>query len=512
MISVSEIESREQLSQIKQRWDSLLSECEDQAPYLTFEWYRTALETFDSDKTPLLLFFSTSGRDVALIPLVHKTLKISGFTFHQISFVYNPYTPYQRVIHRDGIQDILSNLINHLRNKFGSLFYLDLDEIRITSQEENAVNDLAAEGTFFFLKEIKTGSRYLILKEDFEQTLGALKSKTQKEFRRKIKRMSKLGEIDLIKIRGDNQIDEHLDRYFTFRAHTWKGEEPNPEFYYKLCKEFDKVGKLYFYALTIEGKPIAYLIGLLGTDTIYGVKTTYDPSYYAFSPGVILFYKSIEHMFSISGLREFDIGRGDEQFKREWTSLTHEHTRLTIYPNTSFWHIVNNTRYNVLPLMKKNWIFNKVYSAIRSRVTGEAQPPAGNITEVTKKVQKQITWDDYKKLADSIQYSVRFAQAEDLERMTVAMAAPNFREVQERMNKMHCVLVLDDSSILAYFWMPPKPHPTGREEKETPKITINEWGMDESRADERTRDECIAIMLKLLIDKGITEKGVILVT
>jgi CelD/BcsL family acetyltransferase involved in cellulose biosynthesis len=58
-------------------------------------------------------------------------------------------------------------------------------------------------------------------------------------------------------------------------------------------------------------------------------------------------------MSTIPEIREFDIGRGDEQFKREWTSLFHEHQRLIIRPKTALWRTAHVVQHYVLPVIKR---------------------------------------------------------------------------------------------------------------------------------------------------------------
>lgn len=366
MISVDEIYTHNQLRQIKTRWNSLLTQCRCCVPYLSFQWYLSALETMDKDKEPLLIFFKSSNKDIGFAPLVRKRMKLLGFTLDVISFVHNPYTPWQAFVYLDKFENVLTGLIKYLRNRFGGLFSLNLNEVRLTESEETAIDNLAGRGLILFRCEEKSGSRYLILGESFDQTLKNLKKKTQKEFKRKLRRISEIGKLDLIRIQGKNQLEQHLDYFFRLYARTWKGKEPRPEFYYHLCTRFENLGALFFYALTLNDKPIAYLICLQGGDTMYAIKTTYDPSYYDFSPGIVLFYKCIEDMFNIPQIREFDIGRGNEQFKREWTSLSHQHTKLLIYPNTVFRQFANRLRYNVLPHLRRYDTFEKVYSTVRS--------------------------------------------------------------------------------------------------------------------------------------------------
>lgn len=510
MLSVEEISNLEQLNQSKERFDNLIRQSDCCAPYLNFEWYRSALETIDSDKQPMLLFFKTSGNDIGLAPLVGKKLSRWGLICHIISFIENPYTPYQGLIYIDKYKDILTNLIGYLQNRYGGLFFLDLDEIRLTHEEEKIIKYLAANDFILLRMEEKPGSRYLILKENFEYTRNTLNKKTQKEFRRKIRRLSNLGVIDLVKIQGDNQIVSHLDRFFKFYARTWKGEEPHPEFYYRLCKQFDTLGRLYFYALTLDARPIAYLICLSGKDTMYGIKTTYNPSYYAFSPGVILFYKCIEDMFNIPGIREFDIGRGNEQFKREWTSLVHPHTRLLIYPNTVFWQISNRIRYDMLPRMKKYRSFEIFYSALRSQWLHGDNSRINGSSETRKIVKKRITIEDYIGIPVTDRYLVRYAEPGDLDHLAVAMSAHNFRQVQQRMDRQRCILILRGNRILAYFWLVSHGETECENDTNSEEVFIDNYGISEDLPSEYLEKEFIPIMLKFMGHEKPGTKAVVL--
>ena len=507
-IAVTEARDRGELSRFKERWESILEQSSVRAPYFSFDWYETALETIDKDKTPLLLFFESSGKDMGFAPLVYKKKRISSFSYFEVGFIYNPYTPYQGFVYVDGFKEIVTAMLRHLRKAFGSLFYLDLNEIRLTPEENEVLVDLSSSGLFTLDRQEKPGSRYLILKENFEKTLDDLKSKTKKEFRRKINRMSQLGNIGLIRAQGDEQIDRHLEQYFRLSARTWKGEEPQPEFYYKLCKKLEKSGKLYFYGLTLDEQPIAYLICAVGGDTIYGLKITYNPSYYAFSPGVILLYNCIENMFTIQGLREFDIGRGNEQFKREWTPLFHEHTWLIIYPDTLLWKSLNYIRRNILPAMRRQRAFDKLYSSVRSRLVGQEVRREGAAVESAGSAYKNAPWEEYKDIASGIDFTARFAYEDDIERLAVATSACSFKEVKDLLNQRQCLLIVEGVNIIAYFWIQPTAKKTAEDSAEALETIINDWGVDCERASEHLERECTAVMLKFLVDKGIVNKGV----
>ncbi|HPL88334.1 MAG TPA: GNAT family N-acetyltransferase [Deltaproteobacteria bacterium] len=498
-IEVEAITRREDVPLVRGRWESLALWCGCTAPYLSHEWYSTALETVDREKDPLLVFFKQGGEDVGLAPLVHSRGQGALRFLHKIGFVSNPFTPYQGVLHAGDFKSVFAQLMRFLEQRFGSRFVLDLDEMRPALHETQGLDELSMqEGLFLCRMKQKSGSRYLLLRKTFEENYQALAKHTQKEFKRKINRISRLGKISLLRVSGREQIDCHLGCFFDMYARTWKGAEPHPEFYYLLCRRFDDRGGLRFHALTLNDRPIAYLISILSGDTVYGIKTTYNPSYYAYSPGVLLFYKVIEDMFNTPGIREFDIGRGDEQFKREWTSSTHEQVRVLCYPRNLMWKSVTSLQYELLPRWRQNERFDACYSSLRrllAKNRREAGPAAPGPSEQRQAV-KEYEYAQCRQ--DSCPVTARLAGPGDLDLMTVAMEARNFAEIQQRLDQELCVLCFEGRKLLSFFWL----RPDGGRQKGNgvPSYAVSEWGLRGGSTPLPPQDVLISSLLALIKD------------
>ena len=476
MIKIEAITCRKDLPSVKDRWDNLSHRCCNTVPYLTYEWYSSALETIDRDKEPLLIFFRQNNEDVGLAPFVYIRKQGPLHPLHRIGLINNPYTPYQGILYAVEFKVIFTSLMEFMRQRFGNWFVLDLDEMRLTPHELQNIDELSTQrNLFLYQKEEKAGSRYLLLKNTFEENFKSLTKHTQKEFKRKIKRISRLGKISLERVLGHDQIDHHLEIFFNMYTRTWKGAEPHPEFYYQMCHEFEKRGQLHFHALTLNDRPVAYLISVMSGDTMYGIKTTYNPFFYAYSPGVLLFYKVIEDMFNTTGIREFDIGRGEEQFKHEWTSLIHDQLSLYLYPSSLPWKIITSFRYELLPKMKKNERFHACYSSLRCLLARDKQATEAKNPEnrTSQKILKKYEYEQCK--LDSCTLNTRFATLSDLDLMAVAMAARSFAEIQERLEKEVCVLFFEGKKLLSFFWLK---HDVHQHEKDAyPSYTISEWGL-----------------------------------
>jgi CelD/BcsL family acetyltransferase involved in cellulose biosynthesis len=500
MMDIETITCREDLPLANDRWQALCRRCGSMVPYLAPEWYSSALETVDRDKEPLLVFFRQGGEDVGLAPLVHGRGQGALRFLHLVGFVSNPFTPYQGILHAADLPRVFDRLVRLLGQMFGARFLLDLNEMRLGPDEIKALGELSTRGGLFSYRlEHKAGSRYLVLKESFEENFRSLSKHTQKEFRRKINRISRLGQLGLLKVSGREQVERHLDRFFALYARTWKGAERHPGFYYRLCPLFESRGMLHFHALTLNGRPIAYLISILSGDTLYGIKTTYDPSFSAYSPGVLLFYKVIEDIFTMPGVREFDIGRGDEQFKREWTSTIHGHVRMWCYPSNPVWKGITSLRYELLPRWKENERFNACYSLLRKIARqdggdGHALSAAGPGHDAVPQDMKRY---EYGRCAqDESTVEARLANAGDLDLLTVAMAARSFAEVQQRLEKELCVLCFEGRRLLAFFWL--RWDAGGQDGGGLPAYLVSEWGASDGQASRSLQNALIPSVLAFL--------------
>lgn len=505
MIEIETITRRVDMPSVKDRWDRLSQRCGTTAPYLRYEWYCSALETVDRDKNPLLIFFRQNNEDVGLAPFVCSREQGPLRFLHKIGFISNPFTPYQGILHTTGFKCIFTRLMQFLRHEFGNCFVLNLNEMRLESHELQAIDELSVQGDLFLCHmQEKAGSRYLLLKESFEESFGSLAKHTQRELRRKVNRISRLGKIRLSRILGREHVDRHLEKFFEIYARTWKGAEPHPEFYFRMCREFEQGGQLRFYVLTLNDKPVAYLISILSGDTIYGIKTTYDPSFSAYSPGVVLFYKVIEDLFAIAQIREFDFGRGDEQFKREWTSLIHHQVRLYLYPSSVSWKMITGLRYELLPRWKMNKRFNACYSFFRTLLPGNAKPAPALHCEDRPSPHKILKRYEYRQCErGACTVSARFATPGDLDLMTVAMAARNLSEVRERLEKELCAVCFEGKTLLSFFWL--KHDTDSCNGNGTSSYTVSEWGLWSDLPPYHSKDMLISSLLMFL--QGIINRS-----
>lgn len=461
MIRVKSITKIEDVCRLRKRWDFLLSLMDNQANFFSFEWYATALETLDKDVTPFVIVLIEDEEIMGIVPLVMRKIKRS---FNKISFIDNAYTPFQDFIIPIKTEECVDALINYLSQASKRSVTIVLNEVRPDSRTMKLFLKSAMEKGFIIDKSIKNPSHYINTSEDWQKKVEQLPSKQRKEFSRKIKRMQSLGNVELIKVDEWINIEDHLHTFFALYQRTWKGQEPNPDFYFKIAEALNSKGQFLLYYLSVNGKPVAYLYGLYSNGILYGIKTTYDPDFYAFSPGIVLFYKCIELFFFDERIREFDIGRGAEQYKREWTNLVHPQAQIIL---------IYNKFIGSLYLFYKNKIVNKlktkegIYSSIRDFYTGYFLKKMSRDIDYDIKIIDQTYYVKRECKECKREFNINLDYINDLcqsdfnfisearefrDQLAVSIGVKKLTDVEKTINdpNFSLVLCIDNNSLLGY--------------------------------------------------------------
>ncbi len=476
MLTIEKISKISDLLGLKDIWNNLLERSDCNISYLTHEWFTAAYEHLDKDKELCVLLIKDDNEVIGLAPLLLSKEKILGFPIKRIRFINNPNTPYQDFILTEKKEECLQLILQYLKRNSWPWCIAELHEMRDTSENIKILQKLCDHSNFFFIKILQSYSWYLPTNSSWEEGLAKIKPRVRKEFRRKVKRLESLGELKLEVVTEIADIPKHLEVYFDFYARTWKGREPNPEFYLNIADSFAKKCNLFLYVLLLNNRPISYLYCIKSGKTLLGIKTTYDPSYYAFSPGIALFYRSIEKMFQDKGIFEFDIGRGNEKFKREWTSQAYEQFSIILGCKDMLNSIYFLSKFKVVPFCRDKIILKNILKGLKVILNAAKGARSGvkrdgllgyfwslirksttliyNKSEV-KIFEKKIHAAKMKVRSDD-RSLYRFANLDDLFPLVVAMEARNLKDIENRLKSNEkCVLVMDAQKIVYYFWFTP---------------------------------------------------------
>lgn len=156
------------------------------------------------------------------------------------------------------------------------------------------------------------------------------------------RRLSKAGRVEFTPAVASADLDATVRRFAQLHTQRWLGhgdsaEFATPEIVDRLLltlKQLSETGVARVGCLRLDGAIVAVHIAFRWRDVQYSWRMAHDPQWQAMSPGRLLMSLMIEEALS-SGLRQYDLGRGDEHYKQLWPTVERPLYRVQ-FPGTSW--------------------------------------------------------------------------------------------------------------------------------------------------------------------------------
>lgn len=206
-------------------------------------------------------------------------------------------------------------------------------------------------------------SPYLEMEGDWESFQERRSPKLLGDLRRRRRLLDGQGNVSIESHLG-SVTPELLREGFLIEPSGWKLEagtaivsHPETErFYNGLAKWAGERGSLRLDFLRLDGKPLAFRLGLEERGVHYSLKTGYDPGAKRVAPGKLLLWASIERAFA-EGLRRYEFFGTGEAWKLEWANRERQFVKLEIFSNSAAGRLertlIGTYRRYVKPLLRR---------------------------------------------------------------------------------------------------------------------------------------------------------------
>lgn len=187
-----------------------------------------------------------------------------------------------------------------------------------------------------------------------EDCLSRLSRSLRGDIRRQIRRLEEQGEVGL-KIFGKEEIDEALSRLpEMLRRHhrRWPRSYHLPGFHRRLVREGIAGGVVHLSELTAGGDTVSWHLGMEHRSRFYWYLPVYKGEFQSFSPGKIHLYFALKEAVT-RDFTVFDLLRGDEEYKRQWSPETVRLHELRVGSGGLFSMARRLLAERVKPLLKK---------------------------------------------------------------------------------------------------------------------------------------------------------------
>jgi hypothetical protein len=153
----------------------------------------------------------------------------------------------------------------------------------------------------------------------FDEYLLARDGAMRETLRRKARALAQKGASYEI-VSGDDRIQEGLAAYNAVYSRSWKIPEPYPRFHERLIRGASRKGVLRLGICRIGDRPVAIQLWIVWRQCGTVLKLAHDEELKRLSPGTVLLGHMIRNLMQTDAVTEINFGRGDDSYKRLWTS------------------------------------------------------------------------------------------------------------------------------------------------------------------------------------------------
>jgi len=302
-------------------WNRIVEKCYDGHPFLSVEWFLLWLTHFAPPGVQVC-FLKVLRRDepVAYFPLVLATEKLHGVEVRALRFAGNIYSPISCPIVAAGLRPAVFDFVvrEALPKLPWTIFTADDLPLEYVGPPElhvalsNGGYDsylLPSEGNWTYTRPGMDSKRYLA------ELDGTLRSRIKKWS----KKLGAMGRLEL-RVVGDGLTPDDVRAYQEVYGRSWKEPEIDETFHPDLMGWAAKQGFLRLFLLTLDNRPIATHLWVMRGRRAYALKFAYDEAYREQSPGNVMMWLALEHLFDVEHIDSFDYVKGDDAYKRHWSS------------------------------------------------------------------------------------------------------------------------------------------------------------------------------------------------
>jgi CelD/BcsL family acetyltransferase involved in cellulose biosynthesis len=350
----------ESFLRLEPKWNELLERSRLPYPFLTHEWVRTWVECFGGGRRIFVLVVKARSEVVAIVPLMVRPGWMYGLPVTRLQSIHNVYSERFDFIVEGPSEEIYRAIWRHLIERGPRWHVLELRQVPASSPTLGHLSEMAAADRYPTERWHSSDSPYVEMNGSFESYFSTLDRKHRSNLRNRLGRLSRLGDVELEMIDGEDRVAAALAEGWALEAAGWKGKagtaiECLPRvraFYDAFATRAARRGWLRLYFLKVGGRRIAFSYFLCFSNRMFLLKPGYDPVYAPFSPSTVLCSMVLRESFE-RGIQEFDFLGINDGWKQRWSHTTRPHEWLFIFRPGPRSQVLRWAKFRVAPWLRK---------------------------------------------------------------------------------------------------------------------------------------------------------------
>lgn len=323
------------LDGLRQPWNELAQKCPTSHPQYLYDWVEPWWRLVGSRQHALFSVRVDSGdRTVAIAPLMLVRRRTRGLvTLREVQWLATGPSDQNDIISVGAARDAGAAVADHLIRFRRSWDELHLECVPEASEAVEGLLD-GLRGGLKCGVSVKRAPNYYVDTSDCDW-VGYLETTSKKFVRRDLprvrRRLAELGELVIRHDRGADVCDLlsvtaaiHRARQDELGRASGLADERYAAFAAEALEGLGRLGMLSVWTLHVGQNIGAYLIGFETGGVFYAWNMAHNPAYSAVSPGKVLWASAIQGCFEDKTNSEFNMMRGDTDYKLKWTNASRD--------------------------------------------------------------------------------------------------------------------------------------------------------------------------------------------
>jgi len=317
-------------------WEEIQAQGESRSPFMSWAWHRAWADA-DPEAVDAEALVLRSGNGVqAILPLLTRNIRFHRVRVRALTWAIGD------VACPDHL-DVLATEAADVAALVPLLEELEWDVIVLSNLAPNApvarrlAQAMAARGHATQCQPLWV-CPYLELAGDWETYLKSVTRSRRQALRYMEKNLRRHHAVTITDYDGD-RVEEGWRRLVSLHERRWADQageggafrDPRVDrLHRRFAAELARRGQLWLTTLDVDGEPAAGWYGFTCDDTAYFYQSGRDPRWERESVGQVLLATMIRRAME-RGLKRFDFLRGEDPYKRQWTTVGQTTEEITIF-------------------------------------------------------------------------------------------------------------------------------------------------------------------------------------
>jgi len=360
MMYLTKITKLSQFHEFQNQWDNLLSSRKPAPLPLTHGWAAAWWKEFNHNKTLCIFCIYDAEKLIAIAPFYEEKSTYRGIPVQQLHLLSDGHSPYSDLIYDSALtvekiiqalklifKESKNDLIIFSKLPKTSPTYACLVSHAITSNYNTVIKDNLITPSINISGEWQTF---------FKQR----SRKFHKSIHNKLNRFKKEPDFK-ISCESITSVDNPvLNEIIKISKKSWKAsiksdlgsDTTGKKFLFDLVETFGANKHIQIWILRKKTIPVAYEFHVIFNSIVYPIRADYDNEYKKYSPGSILEYTLLKHLFDEQQTTEYYTCADNYWYLNNWSNVHKEHYTIEVFSHNikaNSLHFIEN---NMVPIAR----------------------------------------------------------------------------------------------------------------------------------------------------------------